>query len=233
MEVRWPEQVVRVVTESIALEGVQLGPFAVEFSWAPGRCFRGVRSFEVIALEPNPAAGRDEVVHPHVDGRRLCPGDAAEPTRLALDAGRLADAFLLVRSVLTTYNADSPFVPLAAWDGFHCGDCGRHGHEMDRSSCSGCSTDLCDDCAGSCNRCSESHCTDCLLACAVCDERRCRGCLVTTPSERLVCPDCRAECTACGRRFAADELTDGLCSACTAAAEDEAAEPLTENAHVP
>jgi hypothetical protein len=46
--------------------------------------------FSIIALEPNPAAGRPDVTHPHVIEKRLCAGDAVNPIRTALESGRLA-----------------------------------------------------------------------------------------------------------------------------------------------
>lgn len=43
-------------------------------------------------------------------------GSSQAVERAAFAKGRLADAFLLVRSA---------YVPLAEWDGFACADCGR------------------------------------------------------------------------------------------------------------
>src|SRR3569623_1739472 len=162
-----------------------------ETAWVPVRRFRGFRAFEVGALEPHPATGRDEVVHPHVEGRRLCAGDAGEPLSQALDAGRLADAFLLVRSVLATYNANSPYVPLAEWHGFACADCGRHCDSSDRSTCERCDASLCDNCSSSCARCSRTHCDSCLEPCDVCRDSHCSGCLADTASGRSVCRESR------------------------------------------
>lgn len=219
VEVRWADQILRVVTEAIILREVHLGPFAIEFGWEPSRCSRGIRSFDVIALEPNPAAGREDVVHPHVEGQRLCGGDATEPVREAIEDGRLADAFLLIRSVLTNYNPGSPYVPLDQWDGFHCSECGRRDDSRSQSHCDGCDNDLCGQCTDSCARCSDTRCHSCLTPCDVCDERLCQGCLALTPSQRLVCPDCRGDCTTCGARIASDEIEAGRCSTCREAAE--------------
>lgn len=221
VEVRWPDEVLRVVTEPIVLEDVELGPFAIEFGWDHARRFRGgARAFEVIALEPNPATGRDDVVHPHVEGRRLCAGDATEPLRQAVDEGRLTDAFLIVQSVLTTYNPRSPYVPLAEWDGFRCANCARRAGGGSRYQCEGCNCDLCGECSDSCSRCSDTRCSECLTACDVCDDRFCRSCLIDAATERLVCNDCRATCPQCRRTLAKDEVNDdtGWCAGCTEAA---------------
>ena len=112
VEVRWRDAVVRVVTDPVTLRDVALGPFAIEFGWDRVGHISASRCFDMIALESNPAAGRDEVPHPHVQGVELCAGDAAGPLERALADGRLADAFLIVRSVLTTYNPASAYVPL-------------------------------------------------------------------------------------------------------------------------
>ena len=236
VEVRWSDRIVRVVTERIELGEVDLGPFAIEFGWGSARLVRGARSFEAIALEPHPAASREDVVHPHVEGRRLCAGDAAEPLRQALDAGCLTDAFLIVRSVLVTYNANSAYVPLADWDGFSCSECGRRANSQERFNCERCESSLCDECSSSCTRCSETHCSDCLEPCAVCRDRHCSDCLTETASTRTVCRECRVTCPACDAAIATDERhpDTGLCAACSNVARDEnpSPEPL-ESTHAP
>ncbi|MCX6963421.1 MAG: hypothetical protein NTZ08_13390, partial [Verrucomicrobia bacterium] len=89
----------------------------IDFHWKRVESETGVRCFDIVALEPNPASGRDEIVHPHVNGRDLCAGDAEGPVHRALDDGRIVEAFLMIRSVLTTYNRRSPYVSLEAWEG--------------------------------------------------------------------------------------------------------------------
>jgi hypothetical protein len=221
--VRWREKVLRVVTGPVALRGVDLGPFALEFHWGRDRADRPARRFAVVALDPNPAAGREGVVHPHVEGEALCAGEAAEPLGRALTDGRLADAFLLVRSVLTTYNPDSAFVPLAAWSGAPCGDCGRRVDPEDASACAGCGADLCAACGGACAACAESRCEGCLEPCAACRAGCCPGCLEATAAGREVCPACTRACTGCGTRAPADERTgaERLCPACDQNQEEE------------
>jgi hypothetical protein len=210
LTVRWPVGVLRVVTESVELEDVTLGPFAIEFGWSvPHR-----RAFEVVALDPNPATGKREIVHPHVEGRRLCTGEATQPILRALDEGRLADACLLVQSVLQNYNPHSAYVALEEWDGFRCARCAHRGPARDRDDCPSCDDPLCRNCADSCARCSETRCSDCLQSCDVCSEACCGGCLHRTPSERSVCSECRTDCPACGITVATDEIADERCRAC-------------------
>lgn len=230
VEVKWADRVIRVTTESVVLRGVPLGPFAVEFGWDRAGREKAARCFEVVALDPHPASGRDEVTHPHVEGNTLCAGDAAVPLARAMADGRLADAFLLVRSVLTTYNPRSAYVPLAEWDGFCCADCGRRANRDDQCTCGACDRDLCEDCADSCATCSETRCGDCLEPCDVCSARHCRGSLDTTPSGRAVCPDCLAACERCSASVPTDDLTAGtrLCPTCDQEEDSDDRDPTEE-----
>jgi hypothetical protein len=222
VEVRWADRALRVVTDPVVLRGVPLGPFAIELHWDRAERENAARCFEVVALDPHPAAGREEVTHPHVEGNTLCAGDAAAPLARAVATGRLADVFLLVRSVLTTYNPRSAYVPLAEWDGFVCADCGRRVDRTDRCPCGACDRDLCEDCAESCAACSEPRCGDCLEPCDVCSARHCRGSLDVTPSGRAVCPECLAACARCSASVPNDELTADtrLCPTCDQEEDD-------------
>jgi hypothetical protein len=102
------ERFLAATTDPIELEGIHLGRFEVRLmlrGLANGNADAAVR---VVALDPNPAATNEAVTHPHVSDERLCAGDATMPLQRALAAGRVCDAFLLVQSVLETYNAGSP-----------------------------------------------------------------------------------------------------------------------------
>jgi hypothetical protein len=214
VEVRWNENVVRAVTEPITLRGIELGRFGIDFHWKRFESETGVRCFDIVALEPNPASGRDEIVHPHVNGRDLCAGDAEGPVHRALDDGRIVEAFLMIRSVLTTYNRSSPYVSLEAWEGSPCSDCGSRVRDDDRTACEGCDRDLCQSCSQLCERCHSPRCGHCLDACAVCECSCCSGCMMSAPGERRVCPSCFETCDGCGRSVPKDELEDDLCTQC-------------------
>ena len=217
VDIRWREHILRAVTEPITLEGVELGPFAIEFKWD---AIGPSRAFEVVALEPNPPSGRSDVVHPHVDDRHLCAGDAAEPLRVALEQGRIADAFLLVQSVLANYNSQSAYVPLADWEGFVCAHCGTRGRSGSAGSCDACDSELCSDCSDSCASCSDTCCPGCLESCERCDDRCCRACL-SAVAGRAVCPECRTICPRCSTRIVRDDSDDDRCPACAEAPSHE------------
>ena len=223
VEVRWADRLFRIVTEPIALRGVELGPFAVGLAWDRVGRATGARCFTLTALDPRPAAGKATVVHPHVEDGHLCAGDAAEALDAAVRDGRLADAFQLVRSVLTTYNPRSAYAPLDAWDGTACAECGRVVVQDDRFSCEGCDADLCDQCAGSCSVCSATRCGGCLERCPVCEDSCCSACLGPTASDRSVCPACRVTCAGCRSTVAADDVDEETrrCPDCLVTEDDE------------
>ncbi|MEX2673359.1 MAG: hypothetical protein WD294_14755 [Phycisphaeraceae bacterium] len=102
--------------------------------------------------------------------------DAGVAIRAALTSGRLCDFFLLVASVLTTYNSGSPYVSLDEWYGDPCSDCGRRMHENDSISCENCEQDYCSACTGCCDCCDQTHCLGCLKTCTACKEDLCDHC---------------------------------------------------------
>jgi len=170
------------VTEPVELEGVYLGPFEIRLQIQSLTDPRHV-PYRVVALEPHPAACNAAVTHPHVSEERLCPGDAGAAIGKALDAGRVCDVFTLVRSVLLTYNPESPYVSLDDWFGTTCYECGYVMPPDEVRWCEICGHDYCGECAGYCHRCDETTCLGCLRTCPVCEEPTCISCMT-------VCPDC-------------------------------------------
>ena len=195
-----------VTTEEIVLEGIGLGRFQIELDWRelPAAYFR------VIALDPNPAASNDNVTHPHVEAESLCAGDARLPIQRALEQGRIADFFLIVNSVLLTYNSGSPYVSLADWHGVHCSDCGDLVDPEVRHTCTECDRDLCESCYGYCEHCSGYFCCGCVTRCDACDEEVCHGCQQSCEScESTGCPSCLKEnlCETCQQKSNEEEAT--------------------------
>jgi hypothetical protein len=205
-------------TPPVVLEGLSLGPFAIELHVRSlDRLRADGGSFEVVALEPRPAAGNHDVTHPHVSGRSLCAGDAAAPISQALRQGRIADAFCLVRSVLNTYNSGSPYVSIDDWEGVRCQDCGDSVHGDDLFSCQVCDGQYC------------GHCTSC---CELCDRSACHGCLERDPvTRRDCCPNCRSACSECGRVVQDDEFHQetNLCPECHQKRSNETNPPDAED----
>lgn len=223
-------EVVRVTTEPVTLREVELGPFAIELNWPRLEHRKGSLCFEIVAVRPNPASGRGDVVHPHLNDGELCAGDAAKPLERALAEGRLSEAFLLIRSVLTTYNPKSAYVALEDWDGLNCGDCNGRMQRDNASYCESCHSDLCDSCVTSCRSCEETRCGGCLNACGGCSDLCCARCLETIGGRVSLCSSCRGICTSCDRVLLASELDEnGDCPDCT----EETEEPETEPTNPP
>lgn len=168
-----PETTVSVVTDRIVLEEIDLGPFEIVWNWSQ---LHQDRELRVVPQEPNCASGDDDVCHPHIRGTTLCVGDAETPLRRAFHAGRLYDAFLIVRQVLKTYNSGSPYVALSDWLGDHCAWCDQPLSDSDSWGCETCGETMCEDCHRACHVCGNTLCERCETICADCEEAVCRAC---------------------------------------------------------
>lgn len=227
----WTKKVLDVQTEPIVLEGTHLGPFVIRLLWPRLARWADVECFEIIALDPSPAAANENITHPHVRDNHLCAGDATMPLQNALAQGRLVDAFCLIRSVLTTYNAHSPFQSLDDWNGVSCWNCSSQTSDDDRYYCESCEHDVCSDCTSFCKGCDRTYCTSCQTRCDVCDEPCCNRCLTTSAcSELSCCDECLKECAICSNKVASSEIDEAtqVCTDCQAAADEIEAVVLAE-----
>lgn len=217
LRVDWPNRVLSVTTKSVALRGIEFGPFAIQFFWLRLSRRMDEHCFEIVALEPNPAATNELVTHPHVKDQALCAGNAAAPLRTALEQGRLADTFFLVRSVLMHYNPDSPHVALEEWEGNDCYECGSWIGRDGSYYCESCGQDYCGDCITSCTGCEITRCCGCLVPCSgggdYCSRSGSRVCAIAGSD---CCPDCVQICSRCGREVSTQEIDSDteLCSSC-------------------
>jgi len=201
------ENTVSVITEPITLEGVSLGPFKIRLDLSKLSSLYQESPYRLIAIDPNPAATDEAVTHPHVTSEKLCEGDGAGAIRASLEDGRFCDFFTMVRSILNTYNPDSPYVALHDWDGTSCYDCGYTMSSEDSYYCYRCEHDYCSDCSTYCRQCEETVCVGCSGQCAYCEE--------------FVCHNCVSECNECGELFCKSCLNDELCPSCTEEQEKE------------
>ena len=194
------ENTISIVTDSITLEDIDLGPFKIQLKLTKPSDLYKDSSYLCIALEPNPAATNDEVTHPHVSNERLCEGDGSAAIRSALEQARLIDFFSIVKSILNTYSPDSPYVSLEDWSGIGCYDCGGM---IDSDS------------AYYCNSCDRDYCESCSSYCHSCDETRCLGCGSNCPScDEFICHNCIKTCAECGETFCKMCMKDDVCENC-------------------
>ena len=216
MQVNWNDCLLTVVTDSITLQDVELGPFSLRFHWKQWAQDPSLSCLQVIAEEPNSPEQNSEVTHPHVRDGELCTGDAEVALQKALTEGRLAEAFLMVKAVLTHYNPRSAYVRLEEWDGAACYDCGQLSNAEDRSYCEGCHHDYCQECIHYCCSCDELRCSSCMDICSHCHERCCSSCSATSVSDQLLCKNCQVQCRGCHAMATTDEIDpeSGLCPEC-------------------
>jgi len=216
VRIDWDQHLLIVVTDPITLNDIALGPFSVRLNWVEWTQQQSLQALQVITDEPNAAEQNPDIIHPHVRDGELCSGDAQEALLKALQQGRLSEAFLLIRAVLTHYNPRSAYVSLENWYGTSCHNCGDNVSDDDRSYCEDCERDFCPSCSDCCVSCGSCRCLSCLDNCAACDERCCPGCLEQTSTDQLLCQSCRASCPGCHQLYSSDDLDDetGLCHDC-------------------
>ena len=184
------QHTVMVVTEPITLHDVELGKFSIVWNWSQcGPDFHD-RTYQVIALPSKRRLSTSRFEHPHVMDYHLCEGDAAEPMQLALRAGRLTDFFLMILSVLRTYNSSSAYVKLSTWTGSPCRCCGEP-LDDEADTCRHCNQTTCESCSNWCENCQSVCCDSCTSSCAQCDEQCCPTCLKWHSETREHrCPKC-------------------------------------------
>lgn len=196
-----------VTTDEIELDDVYLGEFEIRLHVPElGQIKRHGTAYRIVAIDPHPAGSNDSVTHPHVSDEHMCEGDAGAAIEAALSNGRICDFFMLVRSVLTTYNPNSPYVALQDWYGTPCYDCGYSMSRDDSNWCHACENDFCPECISYCRRCDESTCRGCLEECPVCGD--------------LICSSCMSTCPDCGKSLCKNCLEDNQCP-CVQEREEE------------
>lgn len=195
-----------VVTPPVVLEGIELGRFEIVVQVD---CLGDACPYEVIALDPNPAAESSDTVHPHVQGESLCEGEGRAAIRRASAEGRVFDLCVIVQQILQTYHSGSAYVPLSRWNGRTCRDCGTSASEDESTTCGRCDDELCHDCAETCGVCCQGLCTSCRSRCTDCDSAICDGCL--------------QPCAECGEGHCPNCLSSEECASCL-----EESETLTE-----
>jgi len=217
LRIDWDESLLIVETETIILEDVELGHFSIRLNWKQWAQEHSVACLRIVAEEPNTAELSHEISHPHVRDGELCAGEAQSALNKALEEGRLAEAFLIVRSVLTTDNRNSAYVRLDEWRGLPCYDCGFVTSPDDRSYCDCCKHDYCSNCVSSCASCDNWRCMSCVETCSACQESCCRYCSMSSAiSDQELCRSCREICPGCQSTVGPGDLHSetGLCPDC-------------------
>jgi len=142
--------------------------------------------------------------HPHINSDILCEGEAAIAIRNALKAGDLVSFYLIVNSVVNTYNPEGAYRLLKHWlpSVNICHSCGAAVDDEDYAVCDTCNEMLCDGCYYECNCCNNLFCIDHIMHCDACDQDFCSYCYDEhiTPCiccMELVCENKTHECGMC------------------------------------
>jgi hypothetical protein len=221
-------RILSVVTEPIELNDIYLGSFKIRLDIVTlTTASKG--TYEVIALDPNPAASNDNVNHPHVEGTTLCEGDAKQPIKLALQQSRLLDFFQLVDRVLKTYNPSSAYCSLDEWNELTCCDCGSLSDPDESYCCEKCESRTCDSCVIRCADCEESFCCGCVQVCGGCLDDICGACVKPCDDcDQTLCSGCFPEdnerCQSCDEK---NNENDEIADACDDNDESESVESKT------
>lgn len=197
VEIDWPAKVLRIRTERIVLEEIDLGPFEIRLQLDQLGCYQ---PYSVVALDPCKPGSDHDITHPHVQNDVLCEGDGRHLIAKALEQGRFGEFFLLVAQVLRTYNSGSAYCRLSDWNGTSCSDCGDSIHEDDQYTCDRCSSSLCDRCTNTCTACDDTICNEC--------SSTCESCQCTT------CDHCLSRCESCQDSICNGCLNGDLCPTC-------------------
>jgi len=227
----YKDHILSVKTNKITLSDgdneIELGDFNIKFNLDTRFDSRLGNILEIEALDPNPAQGRSNITHPHVDSGSLCAGEDPKTgatgdslIRQALQQGRIEDAFKLVLLVLDNYNEDSPYVHLYEWNGevYSCTECGADDLTEDTIySCEFCDQIFCENCISSCDKCSRSMCMECATRCNQCDNVFCEKCLTNSSCGdcgETICENCVETCKSCGNNRCSECLKG--CDSCDA-----------------
>jgi hypothetical protein len=197
----------------VTLEGIKLGRFRATLKIVLGESEPSAE-LSVEALEPNPSKQNGRLTHPHVNDNYVCLGDGELAFNAAVDTGRLCDAALVVRSVLTHWSSEYCFSggDLGEWNGYRCGNCNEVSGDSP-GSCSECGEDACDGCGdASCHQCGSLVHGGCAVKCR-CRRATCGACSYEIGDERG-CADCTSKCDECNQRLFDSDLENGLCEGC-------------------
>jgi hypothetical protein len=240
-----------VITQPIVLtsedgDDMDLGPMKIELDFEKINILTRGILYRIIPTEPLYSYTGD-YFHPHVSENNLCEGEGKLPIKQALRDHRLLDFFMLVRSILNTYNPSSAYMTLDNWRGQPCSDCGEICAENEAYTCEHCGSIVCShclvkcpdcryiycmECTEECNSCGILVCTECIWSCMECNMPVCSECAQSCCScEEPFCKGCLIQCERCGDAVCtscAEGEDKQLCASCAKDLKDEQEEETEE-----
>ena len=220
------EDYISVITESVILAdgyvSLDLGKFEIKYYGDEIEC---------VAITPNHPNNDERITHPCVMNNDVCFGEIGCTIRRAKEECRIFDIFLMINTLLNTYNKNGNYYLGAEdWYSHPCSECGDFTSEEIKCSCGNalcdccgytcerCGNVLCRDCVLTCSCCDYNFCEDCLQYCDCCNESFCEGCRILCSCGNCVCENCSIECDECGKKLCKNctEENDGevLCEDC-------------------
>jgi len=207
---------------------VNLGYFTLRLAWSTIAADRqaGAAVFIVVAENPvyptdSDGATRNTITHPNIMNESMCSGEGTESIRVAINQGRIGDAFDLATAIVRTYGAASPFRSLASWKGHNyrlpvpppapppappapTADPGRTNTltpptirvppdpPRDTVTCTVCHRPRTRVTTVTCATCASAICPGCAASCGTCEASVCLTCAARCPvCERIACGGCR------------------------------------------
>ncbi len=202
-------QVLSITTHPISLKDehnneISLGRFKIYIDLKIDPTKHGYeRMIQVEALDPNPAAENEDITHPHVKENEPCLGEALDIIQNAFVEGRMESVFMILDSLLKTYNPGSPHVPIDEWNEHSRTECDRCGEKVDQDEityCEICEHYCCGECCDHCDSCREYVCSECIVGkCVGCHQSICQSCFEGRGSscdgcQEVVCDNCIHGC---------------------------------------
>lgn len=224
-----------VMTKPITLKhkdiSIDFGRFRITFNFNTDTSHDSCGSRVYMeALEPNHAPAEESLVHPHVRGDEACLGEATELMQKPFARGQIESVFLILNSMLNTYNPGSPYRTMEEWyeEGHSCSMCGSELNEDESYSCNDCGISICDECSYWCSRCEEYYCESHAgftcgwceeSVCGGCDHNECKGCSMSLCVSCVhgccenYCEECSPTCESCDSCYCPD-CEGGECTVC-------------------
>ncbi len=229
-DVNYRNGILSLITERIKLqdenEKVELGQFVISLNLCNPMDEEGLN----IKGDGDHNSDRG-YYHPHVSSGMLCTGDGGVLMTNAILQGRLEDYFVVVDTILKTYNHEDSHESLRQWydpereDEFLCEYCDDWRDNENASFCNNCDNTYCDTCEKGgdyCHKCDEWYCEECSSNCTDCGNVMCDQCAVKCEScQEPHCQSCIRSCCNCAEQYcpaclkACIQCGDNMCDECS------------------
>ncbi len=217
-DLSWTNHILSFTTEPVILERLTFGQFRVHWTLTPDIQFVEGPTLRVDPVTPFFVSG---YCHPHISSGHLCLGHAdamdspLQQSITYLNAGHIAECFMLINACIHAHNPLSTYQELSIWhDAKECDYCGEMDHPDTMFFCVVCQDHHCSQCrpggADLCVYCGSSVCSEsCADTCHYCRQSNC---------QKELCPECSWICSDCNNHLCPDHIykigSDRFCRIC-------------------